>query len=488
MALIIANWEKLAPYFEALAAKLKGIFDGISSFVSPLIDKIMAPFEKQKTLELQTQMKAEMGDVIGGSLELKQEELDELTRSTRAILRNVEGKDDKQVAEELWSKMSEVRQSDTSQRQMRAMLHSELASRKELSEERRAAIEGAINDRQYVAKESSVEAVTKTLEEYASKLDLSKGADRAAFMSVAKEALTKRTDISGEEKAAILSEVKSRTERAASREALTSELKAAMTDVRLKTLTEQSAAVEKMLKISEQSGADLTAKRAAMEQEIQTKGGLSESERSEMVAQMRAGMQSEMDARLGEQVRAAITKTSDQKALVAALSEVLSSQKDQSTEAMREMSETVKSGLKTSGKYEAKEISEIVSTIEKRLASRKSESKSERERQTWESVPEPVEKKQSTMQEASEMVPWMQRPWQWQSAVMPQTPGETTLTKMLTTMPSMLTAASGAEGGRELTSNLSELSKATNAASTQMQSVGTTTSDLNTAASTHLRQ
>ena len=211
-ALIYANWDKVGPYFEALVSRIKNAFaglknlldaSGITATITSLMEKLGLVEAKMTNRDRREQVRQELGEQLTGELELKQENLDELTRQTRSILRTAEGKDDKTIADELWSVMSKENQTDAGQVQMREMLRREMKARGDWSEDRRAAIENDLNSRMYTAKEDSMERVLAKLTETATKQDLKTSDERGAYLATAREALMMQRGLSESEKASV---------------------------------------------------------------------------------------------------------------------------------------------------------------------------------------------------------------------------------------------------------------------------------------------
>ena len=478
-----AAWEVMSKVFGRLGEGLGTIFDGIKgalessglmSALESVLDKLGLIEKKKSVLDQRESLPQEMSEMVSGELRLESDELDELTRSTRSILRNVEGKTNEEIAEEIWSKMSSEKQTDAAQRQQAEMLREELSRRKDISDESREAIESLINERQYAARESAIEPLVKKFDELAGKQDLKSESDRNAFLSMAKEALSKEEGLGAGEREEIYGRLKAGVDERRAASSYSEELKELTSGASLKTLSEQSEMVSKVLNETSGSAASMSTRFEEFGQWLKGQEQLSQSARETMAAEYREGLQEQMTARLSEGISAALSKANESDK-VSALTELISSQKDQSALAVEMMMKSVESGLKKSG-YEGDDVKALLSEVSLGVKEAVSAREKSEAASSYAEAPKLPDVKVEVKPTAG-LNPYEYRPWEMQMGAMSSAAAEreyavqsgasASMFEMLSNLLFSKTEASTPSGAEELNASTAELSAAISAAAAE---------------------
>lgn len=283
-AVLMANWDAVGPYFEGLWTKVKGIFQSAYEGIKPLIDAIKGAFAEEEAAAQRTAMKSDLTMGVRQAIEMDETSLDEVTRSTRSILRASRGESSEEVAEKLWQRLAGENQTNESQIQMLSMLKEELGSRQEYTTEQQSAILAAIKEHMVENKKDTSESVIAKLEGYAAKVDMSVEANRETFAATAKEVLSNQSGLNETQRAAIFNEVMTKIDDRNRGAQLGQELTAALSEMKLDSLSEQMAAVDKAVELSGKSGASFEEQLKAFEGWMKSQTALTETMRTEMLA------------------------------------------------------------------------------------------------------------------------------------------------------------------------------------------------------------
>ena len=318
--MVIANWDKVGSFFENLGSRISRAMSSAFKTASTLYKAFKDGSLFDKDFSIKGYQQKELGrEVVKRNTTLEESEKETAVLATRSATR--EKASGEEIGKAIATSLSALsNQTAARQDEMFRTVAEELKTRKDLTSE-----------------------------------------------TVATALSTLRTEMASarvETSAAMMNELE-RLTRETNREEFNGRLEDTFASMQASNVAQADRLTSALIAFSERDKAtDVTTKLDAITSYVESQTGIKDELKGEIISAFRENMQTDVTARIGEQVSAAIKETSDSKALVDQLTTVMMSQEDRSSASIEMMMTTVQSALEARENSSKAEVEALMSNLQ----------------------------------------------------------------------------------------------------------------------------